>query len=143
MWSRPLENHLTPLLYWATKSSWPQKWGGWGGLLSLLPHNQQLTNFYLQVFHSFQGQSLLLRCYKVSVLDAIPSCVMASLCAKQGGGFAFCLMPMHEEAILGPDPVFPISDLFLFYLFCSYLHYFTHILHCIDYCSFIISLEVK
>ena len=95
MWSRPLEDHLTPLLCLAVKSSWPQKWGGWGGLLHLLPHHQQLMNFYLQVFHSFQGQSLLLRCYKVSILDAIPSCVMAYLCAKQGGGFAFCLIPMR------------------------------------------------
>ena len=112
MWSRPLEDHLTPLLCWAVKSSWPQKWGGWGGMLHLLPHHQQLMNFYLQVFHSFQGQSLLLRCYKVSVLDAIPSCVMASLCAKQGGGFAFCLIPMHEEAIPGLEPVFPVSVLF-------------------------------
>ena len=28
---------------------------------------------------------------------------------KQEGGFAFCLMPMHEEAVLGPGPDFPAS----------------------------------
>ena len=39
----------------------------------------------------------------------MPLCVMASLSAEQGGGFALCLMPMHEEAGLGPDPVFPAS----------------------------------
>ena len=38
---------------------------------------------------------------KVSVLDAIPPCVMASLTAKQGDGFAFCLMPAYEEAVRG------------------------------------------
>ena len=50
------------------------------------------------------------RCYKVSVFDAIPPCIMASLSAKQGGGFALCLMPMHEEDVLGPGPVFPASN---------------------------------
>ena len=53
--------------------------------------------------------NFLLSCYKVSVLDAIPTCIMALLSAKQGGGFAFCLMPLHEEAVLRPSPVFPAS----------------------------------
>ena len=30
---------------------------------------------------------------------------------------------MHEKAILGLEPVFPVSILFLFSSFCSYLHY--------------------
>ena len=34
---------------------------------------------------------------------------MPSLSAKQGGGFAFCLMPVHEEAVLGPGPIFLAS----------------------------------
>lgn len=37
---------------------------------------------------------------KVSILDAIPPCVMASLRAKQGSSFAFCLMPVPEVAVL-------------------------------------------
>ena len=61
------------------------------------------------MLHGAPGQSFLFRCYKVSILDAMPLCVMASLSAEQGGGFALCLMPMHEEAGLGPDPVFPAS----------------------------------
>lgn len=36
---------------------------------------------------------------------------MASLAAKQGGGFAFCLMPVQEEVGLVPHPVFPASHL--------------------------------
>ena len=34
---------------------------------------------------------------------------MASGNSKQGGDFAFCLIFMHEEAVLGPGPVFPAS----------------------------------
>ena len=48
--------------------------------------HQQPVHFYLLMLHCFHGESFLLRCYKVSVLDAIPPCVMASLSAKQGGG---------------------------------------------------------
>ena len=33
--------------------------------------------------------------------------------AKQGAGFAFCLLPMQQEAILGPSHVFPASEVFL------------------------------
>lgn len=40
----------------------------------------------------------------VSVLKAIPLCVVASLRAEHGGSFAFCLMPLHEDAVLGPGP---------------------------------------
>lgn len=43
---------------------------------------------------------------RVSYSDAIPPWVMASVSAEQGGSFAFCLMPVHEEAVLGPSPVF-------------------------------------
>lgn len=71
MWSRPLEDHLTPLLYWATKSSWPQKWGGWGGLLSLLPHHQQTYKFLFASVPQFSRsefvaqmlQSFCFRCH--------------------------------------------------------------------------------
>ena len=63
----------------------------------------------LCVSHGFHGQNFLLRCCRVSVLDAIPSCVRTSLSTRQGGGFAFCLMSVSEEAILGPGPVFPAS----------------------------------
>ena len=38
---------------------------------------------------------------------------MASLRAKQGRGFAFCLLPMQQEATLGPSHVFPASEVFL------------------------------
>ena len=34
---------------------------------------------------------------------------MASLSAKPGGVFAFCLVPMREEAGFGSGPVFPAS----------------------------------
>ncbi|CAN0490747.1 unnamed protein product [Rangifer tarandus platyrhynchus] len=61
------------------------------------------------MLHGFHGQSFLFRCCKGSALDAIPPCVMASGNVKQGGGFAFCLIFMHEEAVLGPNPVFPAS----------------------------------
>ena len=37
---------------------------------------------------------------KVSVLEAIPPRIMASLSEKQQGGFGFCLMPVHEKAVL-------------------------------------------
>lgn len=47
--------------------------------------------------------------YRVSVLDAIPPCVTASLSAKQGGGFTLSLTPIHEEAVLELRPVFPAS----------------------------------
>lgn len=47
--------------------------------------------------------------YGVSALVATPPCVMASLSAKQGGGFGFCLMPIHEVVVLGPGPVCPAS----------------------------------
>ena len=63
----------------------------------------------LHMLHGFHGQSLLFRCYRGSVLDAIPPCVMASGNLKRGGGFAFCLIFMHEEAVLGPSPVCPAS----------------------------------
>ena len=65
--------------------------------------------FLLFMLHGFHGQSSLLRCCKVSVLDTIPPWVMALLNAKQGGGFVFCLMPRHEEDVLGSSPVFPAS----------------------------------
>ena len=64
--------------------------------------------FLLRMLHGFHGQGFLFRCYKVSALDTILPCAMAS-CAKQGGGLAFCLMPIHEEAVLRPGPVFPDS----------------------------------
>ena len=46
---------------------------------------------------------------KVSVLDAIAPCVMASLSTKQGVSFAFCLMPVPELAGLEASPVFLAS----------------------------------
>lgn len=36
----------------------------------------------------------------VSVLEAIPPCIMASLSEKQEGGFGFYLMPIHAKAVL-------------------------------------------
>ena len=53
------------------------------------------------MLHGFHAQSVSLRGHKVSVLDAIPPCVMSSLSAKRGGGVAICLMPIREEAELG------------------------------------------
>ena len=41
---------------------------------------------------------------KVSILDAVPPPVMASLSTKQGGSFAFCLMPAPELAVLEASP---------------------------------------
>ena len=58
----------------------------------------------LHMLHGFHGQSFLFRCCKGSALDVIPPCVMASGDAKQGGSLAFCLIFMHEEAVLGAGP---------------------------------------
>lgn len=67
--------------------------------------------FLLCMLCGFRGQIFLFRYYGVSVLDAIPSCVMALLSTKQGGSFAFHLMPVHEETVFGPGPVFSASVL--------------------------------
>ena len=48
----------------------------------------------------FSRSEFLAQMHKGFVLDAILLCIMVSLSAKQGGGFAFCLMPIHEEPIL-------------------------------------------
>lgn len=72
--------------------------------------------------------SHLFRCYEISVLDEITvvqgggmdhrqsfyfavvlPCVIASLNAKQGGSFAFCLMPVPEVVVLEASPVFLAS----------------------------------
>ena len=70
--------------------------------------HQQPVQFYCSCSTIFTV-SALLGGYRVSVLDTIPPCFMASLSAKQGGGFTFGLMPIHEEAVLEPRPVFPAS----------------------------------
>ena len=70
-----------------------------------LPWNQSLVPKRLGT-SGFHGLSFLIRCYKVSVLDAIPPCVITSSSAKQGGSFAFCLIPINEEAVLGSTPFF-------------------------------------
>lgn len=46
---------------------------------------------------------------KVSILGTVLPCVMASLNAKQGGSFAFCLMPVPEVVVLEASPVFLAS----------------------------------
>lgn len=118
---------MTPLLFWL-RNPLDTKMGRLGWAASSFTPSSAIMNFYLQVFHSFQGQSLLFRCYKASVLDAIPSCVMRPLCAKQGGGFlSFCLIPMHELS-LGPDPPVCLSSISFSYSvpICITLHiYYT------------------
>ena len=58
---------------------------------------QQPVHLYCTPSTVFTVKSFLFRCYKASVSDAIPPCVMASLRAKQGGGFAFSLMPYFGQ----------------------------------------------
>lgn len=55
------------------------------------------------MLHGFHGQSLVQTLQ--SVLNSTSLCLVASLTLKQGGAFAFCLMPMYEEAVLGPASV--------------------------------------
>ena len=58
----------------------------------------------------FYGQGSLFRCLKFNLCSCCwrhSSMFMISLSAKQGGGFAFCLMSMYEKAVLGSSPVFP------------------------------------
>lgn len=66
------------------------------------------TSFYFRWDHSVvQGGGMTTD--KVSIWEAIPPCVMASLSTKQGVSFAFCLMPIPELAGLEASPVFLAS----------------------------------
>ena len=69
---------------------------------------QMLQSFYFRWDHSVvQGGGMTTD--KVSILDAVPPPVMASLSTKQGGSVAFCLMPAPELAVLEASPVFLAS----------------------------------
>lgn len=71
--------------------------------------------FVLYLLHGFHAQSFLLRCCRVSVLVAIPSCIVVSLREKKkGGDFVFCLMPTLDEAVPGPCPVPPATEMVSF-----------------------------
>ena len=102
-----LETHSAHVSGWKISYT-TRMWRLW--LVAFLLHSLIVHLFiFICMFPGFQGWRFLFSCYKTSVLDVIPSCVMPSLRAKQGGGFAFCLMPMHEEAALGPGPVSPVT----------------------------------
>lgn len=67
----------------------------------------------LYLLHGFHAQSFLLRCCRVSVLVAIPSCTVVSLREKKRGDFVFCLMPALDEAVLGPCTDLSASEMVL------------------------------
>lgn len=71
--------------------------------------------FHLDLSPGWCSQILIIKIYNAlfdhnkAIIITHKPCVMASFIAKQGSGFVFCLIPIHEEAVLLPCPVFPAS----------------------------------